>query len=156
VLSIGVGETIMSIPPSELLIHRAAELRASGKPWDQVGDAVGRKADTVRKWPQAYPDLWLKATAEAEKQIVNDAGAEAILTLRQGLRSEDEKLRRDAAKILLDWRLKRQRSEKQDSNRNPVDDWTRLIDYLRSLDHAAIQALASECETISSDPVAAA
>ncbi|MBY0514548.1 MAG: hypothetical protein K2P78_11630 [Gemmataceae bacterium] len=100
-------------PPSEALLARAAELRAGGATWDAVAARLNRSADTVRKWPVAYPDRWHAALHAAERRLVAEAGAESVLVLRSLLRSDDEKVRRDAAKFLIDLRLELARLDAQ-------------------------------------------
>ncbi len=92
-------------PPSDALLNRAAELRAGGATWDSVAKSLNRAADTVRRWPRDYPDRWKIALHEAERQLVCETAAESVLVLRKLLRSEDEKVRRDAARALMDLRL---------------------------------------------------
>jgi hypothetical protein len=88
-------------PPSDELIARAAEDRAGGATWAAVAANLGRSAETVRRWPTLYPERWQAALRDAEVRLAGDAGAEALLTLRQLLRSDDEKVRRDCAQALL-------------------------------------------------------
>lgn len=92
-------------PPPAAAIARVAELRAAGSAWDAVAREVGRKAETVRKWPRNYPDLWRAAFAEAKKAVVDEVAAESVLKLRQQLRSTDEKTVRDAAQKLIQYRV---------------------------------------------------
>jgi hypothetical protein len=92
-------------PPSDDLLAQAAELRAGGLNWEAVAAKVGRAADTVRRWPTLYPDRWQAVLHAAERRLVSEAGAESVLVLRQLLRSDDEKVRRDAARFLVYLRL---------------------------------------------------
>ena len=92
-------------PPSDVQLRRAAEMRASGCTWDSVGKAMRRAAATVQSWPEQLAERWKAAMREAERRLASEAGAESILILRGLLRSEDEKVRRDAAKSLLYLRL---------------------------------------------------
>jgi hypothetical protein len=92
-------------PPCDDLLNHAAELRAGGLSWEAVAAQVGRSAETVRKWPAAYPDRWQALLHAAERRLARDAGAESVLILRQLLRSDDEKIRRDAARLLINLRL---------------------------------------------------
>jgi hypothetical protein len=95
----------MNKPPSDALIARAAEERAGGATWAATAARLDRSAETVRRWPAMYPDRWQAALRDAEFRLVGDAGAEALLTLRQLLRSDDEKVRRDCARALIRLRL---------------------------------------------------
>ena len=47
----------------EALLTQAAELRAAGQTWETVAAAVGRSAETVRRWPKQHPKLWLRLLA---------------------------------------------------------------------------------------------
>src|SRR5436190_20429259 len=95
-------DSAMTPPHADLarLVARAAELRAAGASWDAVAAAVGRAADTCRRWPHSHPRLWRRAYRAAARQKLAEAGAEGLAMLRSSLRSEDEKVRRDAAKAL--------------------------------------------------------
>src|SRR5437763_156586 len=92
-------------PPPDSALARAAELRAGGASWEAVAEVVRRAADTVRQWPARYPDRWQAALRAAERKQACEATAEAVLVLRKLLRSEDEKVARDAARALIDLRL---------------------------------------------------
>jgi len=83
------------------LMAEAAELRAAGASWDAVANAVRRKIDVCRRWPGQFPKIWSRLLAESIHQQRENAAGEAVTTLRQLLRSVDDKLRRDAAKALL-------------------------------------------------------
>src|SRR5581483_5616911 len=90
-----------NLPPSDDLLEQAAEARAGGMSWEAVAAKLDRPAETVRKWPAAYPDRWQATARTAERRLVTDAGSESVLVLRNLLRSADDKLRRDAARLLL-------------------------------------------------------
>jgi len=92
-------------PPSDELLNRAAELRAGGAKWEAVGAQLHRSVAAVRRWPREYPDRWKTALCEAERRLVCEAAAESVLVLRTLLRSDDEKVRRDAARFLTDLKL---------------------------------------------------
>ena len=95
----------MPKPLNDDLLNRAAELRAAGGTWEAVAAKLHRSADAVRKWPRDYADRWKIAIREAERRLVCEAAAESVLVLRTLLRSEDEKVCRDAARSLTDLRL---------------------------------------------------
>ncbi|MBX9626822.1 MAG: hypothetical protein K2X82_23680 [Gemmataceae bacterium] len=92
-------------PPSDDLLARTAELRAGGQTWPAVADRIGKSESAARRWPRKYPDRWLVAMLAAERRQALDSGAEAVLVLRTLLRSADPKLQRDAAKLLLGFRV---------------------------------------------------
>jgi hypothetical protein len=84
------------------LLELAAEKRAAGLSWAAVADAVKRKAEVVQRWPTRYPEIWRRLLQAAREQHAQDAGNEALSTLRSHLRSKNEKLSQDAAKKLID------------------------------------------------------
>jgi hypothetical protein len=93
-------------PPPEAVLHRAAELRAAGCGWDVVAHTLHRREATVRRWPDLFPLPWQAAMRRAERRQLSEAGVEAVVVLRQLLRSKTDTVRRDAARYLIDLRLK--------------------------------------------------
>jgi hypothetical protein len=83
------------------LVARAAELRAGGASWDAVAAKLRRSANTVSRWPSLYPDAWAAELRRAADRFAADAAAEAVLVLRSLLRSDDDKIKRDAGRLLL-------------------------------------------------------
>jgi len=90
--------------PTAATLTRAATLRAAGCSWASVAEKLGRAVESVLKWPDDA--RWPALLAEAEKRLAVEVGAEAVLILRQLLRAEDEKVRRDAARFLLELRFR--------------------------------------------------
>jgi hypothetical protein len=86
-------------------MREAAELRVGGLSWEAVGERLRRSPETCRHWPLSYPEQWQALYRAAEERVINEAGAEAVLVLRQLLRSEDEKVRRDVARLLATMRM---------------------------------------------------
>src|SRR5262245_13742037 len=99
----GFHFTAMTIPPRKLAraIAQAAELRTFGLNWEQVGAKLRRSADTVRKWPSVYREYWQQLVTEARVERDDEAGDESLAVLRSLLRSENDKVRHDAARLLL-------------------------------------------------------
>ncbi len=93
----------MKAPPASLApsVLIAAELRAGGASWPAVGEQVHRSAEACRKWPREYVEFWDRAFGMAEQRLLGEAGAEALFTLRSLLRAKDDRVRRDAARVLL-------------------------------------------------------
>lgn len=91
--------------PSDDQLARAAELRAAGSSWDIVAAKLHRAVDTVRRWPCLDPKRWQSALHAAEHRLLAEVGAESVLVLRALLRSNDDKVRRDAARTLVELRL---------------------------------------------------
>ena len=87
------------------LLAAAADLRAGGAGWAAVADAVGRKPESVRKWPTRYRKRWAAHVAAAGRRLAADAAAEGVHVLRRQLRSDDDKTSRAAAAELLGYKL---------------------------------------------------
>ena len=120
----------MRSPPKHLraLVAVAAEHRAAGASWSTVGQHVKRSADACRRWPKEYPEVWAEAIAAAEDRVIAEAGAEALLTLRNLLRSPDAKVARDAAQALTQMRTRFLAAKIPDRPAHPVDDIKELSD----------------------------
>ena len=101
------------VPPPESLIATAAALRATGESWENVGAAVDRHADTVRRWPDRYPAEWARTYRRVEMQQVADAAHEARIILRAMLRDKRGKYRLGAATQLLHFRSHAWRAERE-------------------------------------------
>ena len=126
----------------EALLSQAAELRAAGQTWETVAAAVGRSAETVRRWPKQHPKLWLRCLRDAETQLLRDATAESVHTLRKQLRSEDEKASRDAAEKLIRSRValdKKVATAKKPKAK--TSEFQRVAAYLETLSDADIGQL---------------
>ena len=93
----------MSVPSTEMLrlLAAAAELRAAGNSWEAVAAKLGRAADTCRRWPTRFRTAWERLYQRAEHNQLTESRAEATSILRNQLRLEDTKEKRDAAKALL-------------------------------------------------------
>lgn len=88
-------------------LQKAAQLRRGGASWSEIALVVGRNRQTVRNWSTEHSQEWQAAIDALEKSEsletnIENAAREAILILRSLLRSQDEKIQRDAAKTLLD------------------------------------------------------
>ena len=142
--------------PAEDALSRAALLRAAGCSWETAAAELGRAAETVRKWPETVPERWQLALADAERRVVTEATAEAVLVLRQLLRADDEKVRRDAARFLLDLRFKLiappDNSDQPPSPRSA--DARRLVAFLEAHSDDELARLAAEVRTAESAPPA--
>jgi len=86
------------------LLAQAALLRAGGASWKTVAAAVGRDVDTVRHWPERYPNEWTRFRRAAEDQLSADAFGESITSLRHLMRSENEKSRLAASVAVVKMR----------------------------------------------------
>ena len=94
----------MRIPPQRLLplLRRAAEMRVVGHTWRHIGDILHRSANTVKGWPNDYPEYWAELTGRARLDRREEAGDQALSVLQRLMGSKDEKIQKDAAKELLD------------------------------------------------------
>jgi hypothetical protein len=118
-------------PVSDALLARAAELRAGGATWAAVGAKLGRRPESVQKWPRRYRKRWAGLLAEAERQQAADAAAEGVHVLRRQLRSDDDRTSREAAHRLLGYKLAADKAKPPPSaNPSPA---RRLADHLETL-----------------------
>jgi hypothetical protein len=126
------------------VLRKAAELRAGGASWEAVAAAVGRGPKAVRRWPTRYAARWANALQAAERQLLADATAESVHTLRRQLRSEDEKSSRDAAQKLIQFRVAVGKSAKpagKPIETKPKSDIRRVAAYLETLTHDQLTRL---------------
>lgn len=148
----------MTAAPSDGVLARAALLRAAGCKWETVAAELGRPLEAVQKWPEKVPERWQLALADAERRVVTEATAEAVLVLRQLLRAEDEKVRRDAARFLLDLRFRLiAPPDTADSTPSPRSaDARRLVAFLEAHSDDELARLAADVRTSESAPPALA
>lgn len=88
----------MRAKPIDLV--RVARLRASGFSWGAVAKELGVHESTVSRRTKS-DSTWSNLLAEAEVAIARETTSEAVMLLRQELRAEEPKDRRDAAAKLL-------------------------------------------------------
>ena len=133
-------------PPSDSLLARAAELRATGASWDVVAEEVGRAARTVRSWPRRYAERWTDALVQAERRITVQSDCESVLTLRQLLLSPDEKVRWHAAKALIARRVERDKIDLKTPPPPPAlsSEAARLIAFLDGQPDEELSAIIAE------------
>src|SRR5262245_56367504 len=79
------------------LLHRAADLRATGHTWHQVGRKMHRTGEAVRALTKRFPEFWEQVLAEARREVVGEARDEGLIALRTLLRSKDEKVKCSAS-----------------------------------------------------------
>ncbi len=136
--------------PSDAVLARAAELRAGGSNWEAVAAKLNRSAETVRKWPALHPERWQAALHQAERRLVAEASAESVLILRQLLRSDDEKVRRDAAEFLVELRLTLakldDKSHLEHSTNALTSDSARFAAYLQGHSDEELDRLVAELQ----------
>ena len=123
-------------------VETAAELRALGHSWEHIARQVRRSPDTVRRWPRLYPDLWARATADTRRDRSAAATGEAVAVLRDLLRVDDPKVRREAARDLL---ARVPAAEPAEETAPPARDHFHLIaDFLGGLTDADRRRLLDE------------
>ena len=126
-------------------ILKAALLRAHGSAWTAVAKEVGASLAQVKCWPARHPRLWRKATLVAEEQLLREATAESVLTLRKQLRSDDDKTSRDAAQRLIAfriaWRNRRPTKVRGATAGKPANLARRVADYLEGFTDADLDAM---------------
>jgi hypothetical protein len=139
----------MPSPQPEVLalMAVAAELRASGLSWETVAERVGRNPRTCRRWLAEYPGVWDRLYRRAELRVLESATAEAVIVLRNLLRSEDEKVRRDAARFLLQMRLQFEPGEAPATGAGDSDA-ERIAAFLQGQGDAGVQELVGELESL--------
>jgi hypothetical protein len=140
-------------PPDDAVLARAAELRASGLSWDTVAARLLCPADAAREWPALYPTAWQAALLAAERRLVAEASAESVLILWQLLRSDDEKVRRDAAKFLVDLRMELAKLDRpaEPPPPPPTSDTARFVAFLEGHTHEQLAELVAACRRPDAD-----
>jgi hypothetical protein len=135
--------------PFDAVLARAALLRAAGCSWESVAAQLGRPVEALLKWPDKYPDRWAAALAEAERRVATEASSEAVLILRQLLRAKDEKVRRDAARFLIDLRYRHvARAARPGTPTSPRSaDARRLVAFLEAHSDDELEVLAAQVLT---------
>lgn len=124
-------------------VARAAELRAEGRPWAAVAEQLGLATATVQAYPRRHPKLWAVAERRAWDRALAEAAAEAVTTLRRLLRSDDEKVNRDAAAKLVQYAARRLRPPAA----RKAEPTPPLVSYLEGLSHDELTTLAAELLT---------
>jgi hypothetical protein len=132
-----------ALPP---LFLRAAELRARGASWEGVAKEIGRAEKTIRGWTRTYAAAWRKAVRDAGRQFAEEAAAESVLTLRKQLRSEDEKVCREAAAALIKFAAGRKPTprKKGDAKSRLASQAAALAEFVGGLTDAEVTTLLRE------------
>src|SRR5262245_37012513 len=116
------------MPPKKLAraADRACRLRATGTGWHEIAQELGRPVGTIRHWPFLFRQHWDQLTAMYQRSVANEAASEAVGVLRILLRSENNQIRSDAAKRILDARG----PVPPPADAPPPTDLTRFAEYL--------------------------
>src|SRR5262245_45271637 len=134
-------------PPRPFVLNRmavAAELRAGGAAWKTVAARLRCTERACIRWPKDYPEAWRRLYREATLRLLAEIGGEAMTVLRRLLRSKDEKMQRDATRLVLGPHLKALAQEPPAEPAPADDDADRLASFLRSHTDAEAQALLDE------------
>jgi hypothetical protein len=129
------------------LIIKAADLRARGVSWAAVAAKVGRKVDTVEEWPKRFPEVWKQALAEARLASASETASEGGAVLRLLLRSQDEKIKRDAVRLSLEFEaqaLARMQPAAERDEDTPDSEAVRIVRYAQGMSHDEIRTLLRE------------
>jgi hypothetical protein len=97
--------TVSTIPVSDELLLHAIELRVLGNSWENIGKALDRSAETVRRWPAKYAPRWKNLYFRVEKRLAVESAAEALCRLRIKLRRESDEEVGPTAQAVLNYRL---------------------------------------------------
>jgi len=87
-------------PEIEKALARAAEWKALGASWPAVADQLGEEVEVIRGWTKDYPVDWDRMMRHARAEATEAAISEAYQVLLNGMRSQDERIRHESAKIV--------------------------------------------------------
>jgi hypothetical protein len=129
----------------DALIVIAATLRAEGRTWQAIGEEVNRSADTVRRWPDHYPDAWDRIYRVAESRMIAEAATEARTTLRVMLRAKRGKYRISAAQSLLRSRDADRAREAKQTVDPETEQYARIYREISELSDEELDARIARC-----------
>ena len=115
-------------------LRRAAALRASSQSWEKVARCLGVTVRTCRNWPRRYAPQWNRLFLEQQSVVLADVSLESVFILRQLLRGQKENVRRDAARILIDFRVRTLQALERSHGRHRIPAADPLESLLESLD----------------------
>ena len=121
------------------LIRQAAALRAAGHAWEVVAAKLGRPVETIQPWPETHPELWRDAYDQARRSVLAEGEAEAVCVLRRQLRADDDKVRLDAARKLIDCGEELSPAKSRDDQ--PLSPLARFATHLEGLSDVEIDQL---------------
>src|SRR5262245_49209748 len=87
-------------PEMELVLERAADLRASGFSWTQTAEKLGFVGDDLKDIARQAGNVYERMLARARRHLVYESLSESILKLRQYMRSHDDREMRHSADTL--------------------------------------------------------
>src|SRR5829696_401545 len=87
-------------PPPSLDFAAVAEVRAPGGSWAAAANHVGLDADDLRAAVRTSPGEYRRVLLRAQRDVLDETFAEALLAARMDIRSKNEKLRKEAYEIV--------------------------------------------------------
>ena len=142
------------VPPSAHRLDQAVEMRRRGSTWEAVAERLHCSAETVRKWPLYYPELWQTAIRRTHAQMADATEGEVIHTLRSLLQDGERKYRWQAARALLALRIDRLKRDLVGQTRSVgaagrklplVEKVAIIIDLLEGCPHEEVQRILLAC-----------
>ena len=129
-------------------LRRAAALRASSQSWEKVARCLGVTVRTCRNWPRRYAPQWNRLFLEQQSVVLADVSLESVFILRQLLRGQKENVRRDAARILIDFRVRTLQALERSHGRHrpPADPLESLLESLDAETEAGAEPSPLEIE----------
>ena len=88
---------------------RTAEFRTLGVDWKSAASQMKLSPNTIRRWPEMYPERWAQACVEAQRRAMAAMAGESFGTLRRLLISPDDKIRLAAARWIAHYRFHQSR-----------------------------------------------
>src|SRR4051812_4414271 len=85
----------------KILFRTMATLKANGSSWDSIATKVGKPAAELEELVWKAQRTWNKYCKRAIKNAMNDAMGESVFSLRQAMRSENERVRVMASNSLV-------------------------------------------------------
>src|SRR5262245_35110465 len=82
------------------LLKQAAEMRASGHSWEQIGKKLHRKGKTCKGWPQVYASEWQPIYREIQLHRFDQMAQECRDRLHALCRNEDIKVQQRALEFV--------------------------------------------------------
>jgi hypothetical protein len=124
----------LKLPFQDLTVQQwrtIAMMRAQGKSWQLVGEALHRPAAELEQIPWECGDTWRRLLQQAREIVDDELLGEALLALRSGLRNSDDRLRIQAANALARIHVCRHPQPKPDKEDQPKPMTERQAQFYR-------------------------
>jgi hypothetical protein len=115
-------------------LEQAADLRAFGQPWEEIARRVQKTVDEVCEWPHRYPDRWQRRLVVTQRDLDDESLGLARHIVRKLLFGKDEKMAREAARLLL-ITIARRRVEPAPENSTSTSPFHQIADELARMSH---------------------